>query len=201
MHLLYDYVRNIDFVVSIIICLCICVIFIHHMSWAYRIYTYWQKKRYSKILSCIACGSQTRAAKAYHGQNLESSLGVISICRFCLPDASSTMRALSSARCTDVRLYTLRIKIGTNQRALGELSHYWTRLRYVGEYTVVPTKSDSDVIVCLQLLSNAPLDLTRIDRTHMYINPFYRLYALKYFGNKTWHHCHSWLTGQYMYIF
>ena len=38
-------------------------------------------------------------------------------------EASSTMRALSSARCTDARLYTLRIKIGTNQRALGELSH------------------------------------------------------------------------------
>ena len=37
-------------------------------------------------------------------------------------EASSTMRALSSARCTDVRLYTLRIKIDTNQRALGELS-------------------------------------------------------------------------------
>ena len=32
--------------------------------------------------------------------------------------ASSTMRALSSARCTGVRLYTLRIKIGANQRAL-----------------------------------------------------------------------------------
>ena len=39
------------------------------------------------------------------------------------PEASSTMRALSSARCTGVRLYTLRIEIGTNQRALGELSH------------------------------------------------------------------------------
>ena len=39
------------------------------------------------------------------------------------------MRALSGARCTGVRLYTLRIKIGTNQRALGELSHCWTHLR------------------------------------------------------------------------
>ena len=47
------------------------------------------------------------------------------------PAASSSMLALSSARYTDVRLYTLRIKIGTNQRALGELSHYWTRLRIV----------------------------------------------------------------------
>ena len=40
-----------------------------------------------------------------------------------MPEASSTMRLLSSARCTDVRLYILRMKIGTNQRALGELSH------------------------------------------------------------------------------
>ena len=29
------------------------------------------------------------------------------------PEASSRMRALSSAHCTDERLYTLRIKIGT----------------------------------------------------------------------------------------
>ena len=39
------------------------------------------------------------------------------------PVASSTMRVLLSARCTGVRLYTLRIKIGTNQGALGEHSH------------------------------------------------------------------------------
>ena len=38
-------------------------------------------------------------------------------------EASSTMRALSSVHCTGVRLYTLPMKIGTNQRALGELSH------------------------------------------------------------------------------
>ena len=44
------------------------------------------------------------------------------------PEASSIMRALSGARYTDIRLYTLWIKIGTNQRALGEHSHYWTRL-------------------------------------------------------------------------
>ena len=43
-----------------------------------------QKKRYSKRLSCIAYGPQTRAAQAYNYQNLESSLRVISICRFCL---------------------------------------------------------------------------------------------------------------------
>ena len=49
------------------------------------IYTEGQKKQYSKILSCIACGSQTQAAQAYHDQNLESSLGVILICWFCLP--------------------------------------------------------------------------------------------------------------------
>ena len=40
-----------------------------------------------------------------------------------LPEAGSTMRVPSSAPCIDARLYTLRIKIGTNQRALGELSH------------------------------------------------------------------------------
>ena len=39
-------------------------------------------------------------------------------------EASSIMRALASARCTDARLYTYRIKIGTSQRAPGELSHY-----------------------------------------------------------------------------
>ena len=37
------------------------------------------------MLSCIACGSQTRASQAYRDQNHESSLGVILICRFCLP--------------------------------------------------------------------------------------------------------------------
>ena len=45
-----------------------------------------------------------------------------------LPEASSIMRTLSGARYTDVRLYTLWIKIGTNQRALGEHWHNWTRL-------------------------------------------------------------------------
>ena len=54
-------------------------------EWAYAKYTDGQKKRYSKILSCSACGSQTRAAQAYHYQNLESSLGDILICRFCVP--------------------------------------------------------------------------------------------------------------------
>ena len=32
---------------------------------------------FSKNLSCIACGLRTRAAQAYHDQNLESSLGVV----------------------------------------------------------------------------------------------------------------------------
>ena len=45
-------------------------------------------------------------------------------CRNLCTEASSIMRALSGARCTGVRLYTLCIKIGTNQRALGEHSHY-----------------------------------------------------------------------------
>ena len=48
-------------------------------------YTGGQKKRYSRILSCITCGSQTRAAQAYHDQNFKPRLGVILICRFCLP--------------------------------------------------------------------------------------------------------------------
>ena len=39
------------------------------------------------------------------------------------PEASSIMRALSSVRCTDVRLYTLRIKIGTRTTSARELSH------------------------------------------------------------------------------
>ena len=45
-------------------------------------------------------------------------------------EASSTMQVLSGARCTDARLNTLQIKIGTNQWALGEHSHCWTRLRF-----------------------------------------------------------------------
>ena len=53
---------------------------IYYLSLCAYSYTDGQKKRYSKILSCIACGSQTRAAQAYRDQNLESSLGVILIC-------------------------------------------------------------------------------------------------------------------------
>ena len=45
-------------------------------------------------------------------------------------EASSTMRALSSAHCTDVRLYTLRIKIGTRTTSAREHSRYWTCLRF-----------------------------------------------------------------------
>ena len=55
------------------------------------IYTDGQKKHFSKILSCVACSSQTRAAQAYHDQNLESSLGVILICWLCLPDMWSNI--------------------------------------------------------------------------------------------------------------
>ena len=51
-----------------------------------------------------------------------------------IPEASSTMRAFSNAHCTDARLYTLRIKIDTNQRALDELLHCLTRLRFHGIY-------------------------------------------------------------------
>ena len=55
-------------------------------------------------------------------QNLSSAAVVIGALRV-KPEASTIMRALSGARCTDARLYTLGIKIGTNQRALGEHSH------------------------------------------------------------------------------
>ena len=44
------------------------------------------------------------------------------------PEASSTMRALSGARRTDARLYTLRIKIGTRTTSARERSHCWTHL-------------------------------------------------------------------------
>ena len=46
------------------------------------IYTDRQKKRYNRILSGYTCGSQTRAAQAYHDQNIELSIGVIWIYRF-----------------------------------------------------------------------------------------------------------------------
>ena len=56
------------------------------MHLLHRIYTCrptgGQKKRYMTVKSC---GSQTQAAQAYHDQNLETGLGVILICRFCLP--------------------------------------------------------------------------------------------------------------------
>ena len=41
------------------------------------------------------------------------------------------MRALSSTRCNDPRLYTLRIKIGTKTTSTRNLSHCWTRLWYM----------------------------------------------------------------------
>ena len=81
-------------------------------------------------------------------------------------------------------------------------------LPYIG--TVVPAKSDSDIIVCLQFLRksinlNTPLLLTRIDRSLVYksypadrINTeeIYRFLCLDNFVNKTGRHCHSWLAGQ-----
>ena len=45
------------------------------------------------------------------------------------PEASSITRVLSSAHCTDSRLYTLRIKIGTRTTSAREHSRCWTRLR------------------------------------------------------------------------
>ena len=41
------------------------------------------------------------------------------------PEASSTTRVLSSTHCTDVRLYTLRIKIGTRTTNARELHSEW----------------------------------------------------------------------------
>ena len=81
-----------------------------------------------RFRSCIAARklflkTSTNISSRFHG----------SLCGWQRPEASSIMRALSGARCTGVRLYTLWIKIGTSQRALGEHSHYWTRLRYLGE--------------------------------------------------------------------
>ena len=37
-----------------------------------------------------------------------------------IPEASSTMREVSGARCTDARLYTLRIKVGTRTTSARE---------------------------------------------------------------------------------
>ena len=54
-------------------------------------YTDGQKMGYSKFLSCSVCGSQTRAAQAYHDQSIESRLGVVLICRFCLPGMLANM--------------------------------------------------------------------------------------------------------------
>ena len=39
------------------------------------------------------------------------------------PDVSSTMQALSGAHCTDARLYTLQIMIGTTSMSAREHSH------------------------------------------------------------------------------
>ena len=40
-----------------------------------------------------------------------------------IPEARSTMRALSGARCTDTMLYTLRIRIGTRTTSASERLH------------------------------------------------------------------------------
>ena len=59
-----------------------------------QLYTDGQKKRLSNIIvACIALGSQTRAAQSYHYQNLESSLGVILICRLRLPGMLANIHA------------------------------------------------------------------------------------------------------------
>ena len=75
------------------------------------------------------------------------------------------------------------------------------------ETTVLPAKSDSDAMLCLQLLSKTQLELARIDRSIVCINPIRRIgliyrWPMNYkslitFLNKTWRHCHFWLAGQY----
>ena len=40
-----------------------------------------------------------------------------------LPEVSSTMRVLIGARCTDVRLNTLQIKVATRKTSTREVSH------------------------------------------------------------------------------
>ena len=86
------------------------------------------KETYSRRNACFLVNQP--GDKPIKIQNTSSIYMII----WALPEASSIMRALSGARCTDVRLYTLWIKIGTNQRALGERSHYWTRLCWI-EYS------------------------------------------------------------------
>ena len=57
---------------------------------------------------------------------------------------------------------------------IGELTFVWSNNEQsvLSETTVVLTKSDSDVIFCLQVLTKTlsctPLDLTRIDRSLVY---------------------------------
>ena len=57
---------------------------------------------------------------------------------------------------------------------IGELSFVWSNNKQsvLSVNTVVPTKSDSDVIFCLQVLTKTlsctQLDLTRIERSLVY---------------------------------
>ena len=79
-------------------------------------------------------------------------------------------------------------------------------------FTVLPTKSDSDVIFCLQLFSKtltcALLLSLRESRDNLCINPILWIGLIhkwsidskvpNNFVNKR--HCHSWLAGQYMFF-
>ena len=67
------------------------------------------------------------------------------------------MRALSSDRCTDARLYTLRLMIGTRTTSVRERSHCWTRLgnrSYEAPHVAQPfflhlcTRREVKIIVC-----------------------------------------------------
>ena len=57
--------------------------------------------------------------------------------------------------------------LGINDKYQGGLISFWFH-QYELVTTVVPTKSDSDEIFCLQLLSKTPLELTRIERSLVY---------------------------------
>ena len=72
------------------------------------------------------------------------------------------MRALSNARSTGVRLYTFRIKIGTNQRALGELPHCYPHALFKKALGILQSPPSVRPSVCpsflIMLSSPKPLD-------------------------------------------
>ena len=74
------------------------------------------------------------------------------------------------------------------------IQHFVTISRVNVYSTVLPTKSDSGLMFCLQRYQ----DLESID--HSCINPIHRLMFYITIVNKTRHHCHSRLAGQYLLV-